>query len=103
MDNDQVKNVGGRVLIGKETGAENFVMRMFEMGKDGHTPLHTHPWEHEIFVHQGDGEVFLEGEWHVLPQGSALLVPPDAAHQFRNRNDDNFVFICLVPSTAPEL
>ncbi len=55
-----VQNVAGRVMIGKEDGAQNFCMRMFEMGKDGYTPRHTHDWEHEIFVLVGKGEVFIK-------------------------------------------
>ena len=31
-----------RWLISKEIGAENFAMRLFEIGAGGYTPLHTH-------------------------------------------------------------
>ena len=49
------KDVGIRWLISKEDGAENFAMRMFELEPGGHTPLHTHPQEHEVFVLEGQG------------------------------------------------
>ncbi|MCP4021421.1 MAG: cupin domain-containing protein [Desulfobacteraceae bacterium] len=103
MDNDQVKNVNGRLLVGKEDGATNFCMRYFEIEKQGHTPMHTHDWEHEIFVHSGTGEVFIEGKWHPLTQGSAALVPSGVEHQFRNISDEVFIFLCMIPSGAPEL
>lgn len=70
MNNEMVKNVAGRVMIGKEDGAKNFCMRMFEMDKDGYTPRHTHDWEHEIFVIAGKGEVFIEDKWHPATTGS---------------------------------
>jgi len=103
MDNDVVKNVAGRVMLGREDGARNFCMRLFEMGKDGYTPRHAHDWEHEIFVHAGLGEVFIEDKWHPLSQGTAVFVPPNVEHQFRNISDETFVFVCLVPPAAPEL
>ncbi len=103
MNNDVVKNVAGRVMIGKEDGAENFCMRVFEMAKDGHTPKHAHDWEHEIFVHTGHGEVLMNNTWHPLSPGSTVFVPPNAEHQFRNRNDSLFTFVCLIPSGVAEL
>ena len=103
MNNEMVKNVTGRVLIGREDGAPNFCMRLFEMGPDGFTPKHSHDWEHEIFVHAGNGEVWMDNRWHSLSKGSAVFVPPNVEHQFRNSSDKMFTFICLIPSKAPEL
>lgn len=103
MDNDMVKNVAGRLMIGKEDGAPNFCMRVFEMKKDGYTPKHTHDWEHEVFVHAGHGEVFIEDTWHPISPGSAVFVPANVEHQFRNNGDDLFTFVCLIPSGAPEI
>ncbi len=103
MDNEMVKNVAGRVMLGKEDGANNFCMRVFEMGKDGFTPKHTHDWEHEVFVHKGAGEVFIKDKWHPLKPGFAVFVPANIEHQFRNNSDETFTFVCLIPSGAPEL
>ncbi len=103
MDNDTVKNVAGRLMIGKEDGAKNFCMRVFEMAKDGHTPKHAHEWEHEVFVHQGKGEVLIEDKWHALSEGSAVFIPANIEHQFRNTSDKLFTFVCLIPAGAPEL
>jgi len=40
-----------------ENLAENFAMRYFVIGKGGNTPLHSHDWEHEIFVVKGEGYI----------------------------------------------
>ena len=50
VEMEGAKDVDIRWLISKEDGAENFAMRMFELQPGGHTPLHTHPQEHEVFV-----------------------------------------------------
>ncbi len=103
MDNEVVKNVAGRILIGREDGAKNFCMRLFEMGVGGYTPRHSHDWEHEVFVHTGNGEVSIEDQWYPLSPGSAIFVPSNVEHQFRNTGEEMFTFVCLVPSKAPEL
>ncbi len=103
MDNDQIRNVAGRIMIGKEDGADHFCMRVFEMGKDGFTPKHAHDWEHEVFVHKGEGAVFIKDAWHPLSEGSAIFIPAHIEHQFKNVSDHSFVFVCLVPSGAPEI
>ena len=46
-----------RWLITKEMGASNFAMRLFEMKPGGYSPFHSHPWEHEVFVLEGEGLV----------------------------------------------
>lgn len=103
MNNEMVKNVTARVMIGKEDGAKKFCMRVFEMGRDGYSPKHTHDWEHEVFVHGGNGEVLIEDKWYPVSAGSAIFVPPSIEHQFRNTSEKKFIFICLIPSGAPEL
>ena len=42
MNNDMVKDVTGRILIGKEDGAANFCMRRFDLKPGGYAPQ-THP------------------------------------------------------------
>lgn len=95
--------VTGRVVIGKADGAENFCMRVFELGKGGYTPKHAHEWEHEIFFHQGEGEVFGEGGFVPVKAGDVAFIPGNEEHQIRNVGDDDLVFVCLIPQGYPEL
>ncbi|SLM31640.1 Cupin domain family protein [Desulfamplus magnetovallimortis] len=103
IDNDLAKGVSGRVVIGKNDGAPHFCMRLFELAPNGYTPQHSHEWEHEIFIHSGKGEVFSQNEWHTVSAGDAVFIKGDEIHQIRNQGNEPFVFICLVPSGAPEL
>lgn len=103
FDNDAVKGVAGRVVIGKADGADNFCMRVFELESNGHSPSHTHEWEHEIFFHSGQGEVLSDGRWTKVTPGTAVLIPGNEEHQVRNRGEAPLVFVCLVPAGAPEL
>jgi len=90
-----------RWLVSRADGAPNFAMRQFEVAAGGHTPKHTHPYEHEVFVLEGAG-VVLEGDVeYPLRAGDVVFVNPDEIHQFRNTGSGPLKFLCLVPNTAP--
>jgi quercetin dioxygenase-like cupin family protein len=97
VDMEGAEKVGIRVLLGPDQGVPNFVMRVFDVEPGGHTPKHTHPFEHEIFVLSGRGEIDLQSGARPLEAGDAVLVEPDELHQFRNTGDSVFRFMCLVP------
>ena len=103
FDGEQVRGVTGRVVVGQTDGAANFCMRVFELSPEGFTPRHQHEWEHEIFFHSGEGEVYQNGEWQTVKPGSVVFIPGNELHQIRNRSAGKLVFACLIPSGAPEL
>jgi quercetin dioxygenase-like cupin family protein len=86
-----------RILISKADGADNFVMRMFEIKPGGHTPLHRHPHEHEVFILEGSGVFACEGKEHAIAAEHVVFVPGGVEHQFRNAGDSVLRFLCLVP------
>ncbi len=89
-----------RWLVGQAEGAPNFAMRQFEVAPGGHTPRHEHPYEHEVFVLEGTGQVFEGDTPHELRPGSVVYVRPSEVHQFRNTGSTTLKFLCLVPNTA---
>jgi quercetin dioxygenase-like cupin family protein len=103
FDNEMAKGVDGRVLIGKKDGANNFCMRIFEIAPGGHTPQHAHAWEHEMFIHEGSGEIFCDGRLMRVQTGFAVFVPANLEHQIRNTGPALLKVICLVPAIAPEI
>jgi quercetin dioxygenase-like cupin family protein len=86
-----------RWLITKETGAPTFAMRLFEMEPGGHSPLHNHDWEHEVYVLEGEGLVVGGKEEKKIKEGDAVFVPPNEKHQFKNNGKKILKFLCLVP------
>jgi len=86
-----------RCLIGENDGAPSFTMRQFEVAVGGYTPKHTHGYEHEVFVLEGEG-VAMEGDReHPLRAGTAVFVAPNEVHQFRNTGKVPLKFLCLIP------
>jgi len=100
VEHEGAKDVEIRWLISKEDGAENFAMRMFELQPGGHTPLHTHPHEHEVFVVEGEGSFVCEGQEHRFGAEYVIFVPPSTEHQFRNTGDSVLRMLCLIPVAA---
>ena len=91
------KDVELQWLIDKSVGAENFAMRRFVIKPGGHTPLHSHPWEHENYVLEGKGVVRIGDKEYELKKDMFVFIPPDVVHQFRNSGDKDFVLLCLIP------
>ncbi|MHC4703156.1 MAG: cupin domain-containing protein [Planctomycetota bacterium] len=90
------KDAEMRLLI----SAENFAMRMFEIQPGGHTPLHTHAHEHELFVVEGQGIFVCEGQEHEFGAEYVMFAPPNKEHQFRNTGDSVLRMLCLIPASA---
>jgi len=86
-----------RWLITKDMGAENFAMRFFEMDPEGYSPFHSHAWEHEVFILEGEGIVVGGGEERKFRTGDVIFVPPNEKHQFKNTGETTVKFLCLIP------
>ncbi|MFQ6101182.1 MAG: cupin domain-containing protein [Anaerolineae bacterium] len=86
-----------RWIIGQSEGAPNFAMRVVEFQPGAVFETHQHPYEHEIFVLEGEGMAEgPEGEVQMRP-GAALLIPPDEPHGYRNTGEGTLRFICVIP------
>jgi len=73
-----------RWLIKKDDGAPNFAMRLFELQPKGHSPRHSHDWEHEVYILEGDCKLTCEGQERSMSAGYVVFIPPNAKHQFVN-------------------
>jgi len=87
-----------RWVITEKDGAENFSMRVFGVEPGGYSPYHKHPWEHEVFVLEGEGTL-IQGEKNVpFSKGDVIFIPPNEEHQLRNPSREPLEFICLIPN-----
>jgi quercetin dioxygenase-like cupin family protein len=86
-------------LLAEKQNAPNFAMRLFELEPGGHTPQHSHPWEHEIFILEGNGEL-RSNETVPFTSSDALLVPANTLHQFYNSGSSKLRFLCLIPTNT---
>ncbi len=85
-------------LISEKDGAPNFSMRLFEIEPGGRTPLHDHPWEHEVFILDGKCKLVIGDEEKILEAGYAIYIPPNLKHSFINAGERTLRFLCLIPN-----
>ena len=87
------------IMVGREHGAPNFALRQFRVAPGGFTPRHSHDYEHEVVILEGQGEILLEGEYRPIRPGDVIFVPADHEHQFRTTGGQGLRFLCLVPAS----
>jgi len=91
-----------RWAMGKNVGAPNFTARVIDMEPGTATPYHTHAWEHEVFVLEGDGVVRDAGGETPIGPGHCVYVEPGEVHQFINRGESVLRIICVIPNPAED-
>lgn len=93
------REVWKQVPISKDDGSPLFSFRVFTIEPNGHTPYHTHPFEHLNFIIEGKGVMVNEkSEEQKIHAGDFALVLPDEKHQYRNTSaSEPLIMICAVP------
>lgn len=89
---------GARVrwLISEEDRAPRFFMRRFELAPGGKTPRHSHAWEHEVYILEGEGTAFCEGRRKAFVPGDVIYIAPEEEHSFEAGKGE-VAFLCLIP------
>ena len=86
-----------RVVAGPAEGAPTFVMRVFEIEPGSNTPHHTHGWEHEMFVIEGQGILKSGNAERPIGEGDVITVLPGEQHSVLNSGKSMLRVICVVP------
>lgn len=89
-----------RRLISEEDGAPHFKMRRFELEPGGRTPRHSHDWEHEVYILEGEGTVFGNGRENDFRPGDVLFIPGGQEHFFAADRGGPAAFLCLIPAES---
>lgn len=104
-----VQGVTMALMVGRGDGAPNFALRQFVVEPGGHSPRHSHDYEHEVYIVSGGGTVLLEGAERPIRAGDVVYVPANEEHQFTaavkssggagGSGNGGLRFLCLVPMT----
>jgi quercetin dioxygenase-like cupin family protein len=93
---DRWAAVTRQLLAGGPESTSSYELRYFEIAPGGTSAHERHEHEHAVVVLRGEGEVLLGGEPHALGPGDLVRVAPGDPHQFRNRGEEPFGFLCVV-------
>lgn len=89
-----------RVLIGRDEGADDFIVRYFTIPAGGHSAREHHRHQHGVVVVQGQGRVLLGDRWSEIGVGDAVYIQPDEVHQFQADESQPLGFVCVIPAWA---
>lgn len=93
----EIEGVTIRWVINSNDGAPNFAMRVIDVQPGKNTPFHTHGFEHEVFVLEGEGIIRSGSSEKRLSPGTVVFVSPDEEHGFFNAGGGVLRFICVIP------
>ena len=99
MQMEGAKGIEMRLMVGRADDAPTFAMRHFTVEPGGHSPHHSHDYEHEVYIVGGTAKLENDGEFTDLKGGDVVLIKPNVLHQFVNNSDAPFQFLCFVPVT----
>ena len=97
VNDTEAKNVDFYPVITASDGAPNFALRLFEIGSEGHTPFHSHDWEHEVYIIEGSGLIVEESKNTKIEKDDFIYVEPGEKHQF-SAGSKGLKWICIVPN-----
>ena len=89
-------------LIWLDDNPTTCTMTYSEIAADATSAHHIHPWEHEVFIVAGEGQLLTDEGPRTFRAGSAVYVPPEQMHQFQNTGDATLKFICVIPNSGDQ-
>jgi len=76
----ELKGITMWELIADRDGAPNFFMREVKIEPGMNSPDHSHDWEHEMYILEGDGTCRAGGREVPVKVGDAVFIPGREHH-----------------------
>lgn len=84
-----------RWLISRDQdGARSFSLRFVEMQPGANSLKHSHEYEHENYIADGEGKVWLADHWQLIRAGDAVYIPSFMEHTFINTGETILRMVC---------
>ena len=89
----------GKIMIGKEDGAQNFVFRYFLIQPGGHSTLDDrHAHDHGVMILHGRAVLMLGQEKYEVGPRDIIYISPWEPHSFETIGEDPLGFLCVIPN-----
>jgi quercetin dioxygenase-like cupin family protein len=89
-------------LIGRKTGAAAITMGEITIHPGGEIPLHSHKVEDVVFLREGQGEIYLDGEPFKIAAPMSILIPAGVKHKVINTGSEPIQIIYGFPAIEVE-
>ncbi len=86
-----------RWVISEADGSDNYALRVIELEPHGNTPHHSHWFEHQNYVVEGEGTVTIGDTVYPVKPGDVIFVPGGVPHQYRSTGATPLKFLCGIP------
>jgi quercetin dioxygenase-like cupin family protein len=86
-----------RWVISEADGSDTYALRVIELQPHGNTPHHSHWFEHQNYVIEGEGTVTIGDAVYPVKPGDVIFVPGGVQHQYRSTGDTPLRFLCGIP------
>ncbi|AWB11071.1 Cupin domain protein [Thermodesulfobium acidiphilum] len=98
MEVDGAKGASIKWLITPKDGAPNFSMRLIIIEPNGQSPAHSHDFEHEMFILEGEATVVSDNSETKVSEGSFIFIKPGEFHTVKNTGTKVCKFLCMIPN-----
>ena len=93
------KGATGKIMIGRDDGAEHFVFRYFRIEPGGHSTLNDyHAHDHGVMVLHGRALLSLGEEQFELGPFDVVYIQPWEYHHLAALGDEPMGFLCVIPN-----
>ena len=93
-----------QILIGREDGSKEIILRNFSIKPSGTSPYHSHHFPHLVKVERGQGVVIdPAGNEHPLRLGMLVYIPDNELHGFKNTGSEPLDFLCIAPERGEKI
>ncbi len=99
---DQIDGTDGpaRPVLTVADGVPNYITAFRSLDPGSTAPRHTHPGEHQAYILEGSCILECDGVEHFVAEGDAVLVPPNAEHEWRSNSDYVAKWLVFNPGTG---
>ena len=87
-----------RRVLSQADGADNYIMAYRGLDPGSTAPKHVHAGEHMGFVIQGTCILQVDGVDYPVAEGDAVLVPPNAEHEWRSNSNGKAAWLVFNPA-----
>ena len=93
------KGASGKIMIGRDEGAEYFVFRYFHIEPGGHSTLEDyHAHDHGVLILHGRALVTIEDKQYEVGPRDIVYISPLESHSLTTLGDDPLGFLCVIPN-----